>query len=373
MNARRIYLDYNASAPLRPAAAAAMRAAIDLLAAGGNPSSIHGEGRGARDLVERARDAVARLVGAAREQVVFTSGGSEADALGVHALLGAGPLVLSRAEHPALTGLAEARAAAGGAVRWVEVDADGRWGAAALADLPPGALVTVSAVNHETGVVQDVAAIATGARAAGARVLVDAVQAAGKLPLAPLHDAVDALALSAHKLGGPTGVGALVLGRGVDITDGGWLAGSQERGRRGGTENVVGIAGFGAAAVASDVAAWPRVAGLGDELEAGLRALGAEIAGADAPRVGGTINARFAGVPGDAIVMGLDLAGVAASVGAACSSGSARPSPVLRAMGRSEQAAREVVRLSLGWGNDAADPAEALDRLARVVAQCRAG
>ena len=375
MNARRIYLDYNAGAPLRPVAAAAMAAAIDRLGAGGNPSSIHGEGRAVRDVVERARDAVARLAGALREQVVFTSGGSEANSLGIHALLAGrrdATLVVSRTEHPAVTGLAEARAAAGGLVRWIDVAPDGRWRLDQLTGLGPDTVAAISAVNHETGVIQPVGDVAAQIRAGGGRVLVDAVQAAGKLALGPLHAAVDALVLSAHKLGGPAGVGALVLGARFDITNGPMVAGTQERGRRGGTENVVGIAGFGAAATASDLATWPAIARLGDELEAGLRALGAEIAGDGAPRVGGTINARFAGVPGDAIVMGLDLAGVAASVGAACSSGSLKASPVLRAMGRTDDEAREAVRLSLGWGSHADDPAAVLARLAPVLAQCRA-
>ena len=209
--------------------------------------------------------------------------------------------------------------------------------------------MAIAAVNHELGVIQDLAALAPAVRAAGARLHVDAVQAAGKLPLPPLLAVADTLAISAHKLGGPPGAGALWIRPGVELAAVG--GGHQEKGRRPGTENVVGIAGLGAAAAAADVAAWAAVVALGEHLELGLRRLGARIHGGGAPRVGGTINAGFPGVLGESIVIALDLAGVAASTGAACTSGTVAPSPVLLGLGLDETEARRAVRFSLGRGN----------------------
>jgi cysteine desulfurase len=339
----RIYLDHNATSPLVEEARTAMAAALDVV---GNPSSVHREGRRARHLVEAARDRVAQLFAAARDDVVFTSGGSEADRLGIRALADAPPgrrrVARPAIEHPAVLG------AAGADARVIAVDADGRVDLAdlerALAD--GAGVVAVAAVNHELGTLQDLPAIAARVRATGARLHVDAVQAAGKLPLGPITELADAVAVSAHKVGGPTGVGAVWLRPGLDLAlpD----AGHQEKGRRGGTENVVGIAGFGAAAAAVHAAPWAPVAALGARLEAGLVAQGARIHAAGAPRVGGTINAAFPQVRGESIVIALDLAGVAVSTGAACTSGTIAPSPVLLALGIPEAEARRAVRLSLG-------------------------
>lgn len=370
----RIYLDYNATAPMVSAARDAIAGALDALAAAGNPSSIHAEGRRARDLVERARNQVAALAGRPREQVVFTSGGTEANLLGVLGLAAVveragGPRVVasSPVEHPSLRGAIDALVARGWQVRWFSVDREGRW------DLPPlegVGLVAFGAVNHELGTRPDAAAIAAAARAAGARVHVDAVQAAGKLALDGL--VADALAISAHKLGGPQGIGALVIDPddGLPLIDGG----HQERGRRSGTENVLGIVGFGAAAAAIDLARWPAVVALGEHLERGLLAIpGARIHGAGAPRIGGTINAGFEGALGESIVVALDLAGVAASTGAACTSGSVQPSPVLLALGYPAGEARRAVRLSLGARTTLAEIEELLVRLPPIVARARAG
>lgn len=372
----RIYLDFNATAPLIPAAREAMTAAL-ALAAMGNPSSIHLEGRAARDLVEIARGRIAALMCCSREQVVLTGGGTEANALGVLGLAAAverrgGPRVVvgSPIDHPSLRGAVRALAARGWEVRALGVTPEG---ALAAGPLEGAGLVAYAAVNHELGTLADAAAIAAAARAAGALIHVDAVQAAGKLELAALP--ADAIAISAHKLGGPAGVGALALAvdDGLPLVDGG----HQERGRRPGTENVIGIAGFGAAAEAAAAAVtagrWREVAALGDRLERGLRAIpGVRIHGAGAPRAGGTVNAGFAGALGESIVVALDLAGVAASTGAACTSGSVQPSPVLLALGLSPPEARSAVRFSLGRSTTAAEIDAVLERLAPIVARARA-
>lgn len=389
----RIYLDFNATAPLIPAARAAMAAA---LADVGNPSSIHLEGRAARSRVELARNRIAALLGCAREQVVLTSGGTEANVLGVLGLAAAverrgGPRVVvgSPIDHPSLRGAVGALAVRGWEVRMLAVTPDGAPAVGpdaleALDALLRGAgLVAYAAVNHELGTLADTAAIGAAARAAGALIHVDAVQAAGKRDLAAIP--ADALAISAHKIGGPAGAGALALGidDGLPLVEGG----HQERGRRPGTENVVGIAGFGAAAEAlgggapalgggegpADPPDWREVAALGDRLERGLVALGGvRIHGAGAPRVGGTINAGFGGALGESIVVALDLAGVAASTGAACTSGSVQPSPVLLALGLSPHEARSAVRFSLGRSTTAAEIDAVLERLPPIVARARA-
>jgi cysteine desulfurase len=342
---RRIYLDHNATTPIIDAAKTAMMAS-----AGANPSSIHHEGRQARDVVDKNRRLVAALLGAEHADVVFTSGGTEADYLGITGLAAGGRVAYAATEHPAVVG------AAGATGRSIAVDRDGRLD---LADLDRAlaedvAVVAIAAANHELGVVQDVPAIAARVHAAGARLHVDAVQAAGKAPLADVLPSADTVAISAHKLGGPMGAGALWIRPGAALAPpaGG---GHQEKGRRGGTENVVGIAGFGAAALWADPAGWPAVAALGARLEAGLVALGARIHGAGAPRIGGTINAGFPGVLGESVVIALDLAGVAASTGAACTSGTVAPSPVLLAIGLPEALARQAVRFSLGRTNTEAD------------------
>jgi cysteine desulfurase len=355
----RIYLDFNATAPLVDAARAAMVEAMTDL---GNPSSIHAEGRRVRHRVEEARNAVAVLVGRPREQIVFTSGGTEANVLGVATLAarveragGRRIVVTTPIEHPSLAGAVAALP--GWERRMLPVTPTGT--VVAAPELLDGAsVVAVGLVNHELGTLLPEAILAA-ARAAGALVHVDAVQAAGKRNLA--IDA-DTIAISAHKLGGPQGIGAL-----IDATvtssddDAAPTTGHQERGRRAGTENVLGIVGFGAAARAVDRARWSDVAALGDRLEAGLLALpGTRCHGAGTPRIGGTINVGFAKARGEAIVIALDLAGVAASTGAACTSGTLQPSPVLLALGLSADAAREAVRFSLG-------PTTTADEIDRVL------
>lgn len=359
---RRIYLDYNASAPLAEAARAAM---TDAMAGTGNPSSIHAEGRRMRDRVERARAQVAALVGRPRDQIVFTSGGTEANQLGVLALARVAeqrgrPRVIaaSAIDHPSLRGAVAELERRGWEVRPLEQPRhSGELGMAAFA-----------VVNHELGTVQPWLRAAAGLSQHGVPVHLDAVQAAGKLPLEVLG--ADSLAISAHKLGGPPGVGALAiaLDEALPLIE----AGHQERGRRPGTENVLGIVGFGAAAAVSDLADWPRVAALGARLEAGLRALpGVRIHGGDDERVGGTVNAGFAGALGESIVIALDLAGIAVSTGAACTSGSVQPSPVLLALGHTPEQAREAVRFSLGRGTTEDEIDEVLRVLPGIVERVR--
>ena len=329
---RRVYLDWNATAPLAEEARTAMAEAMPVL---GNPSSVHREGRTARRLVEEARARVAALAGVAPEGVVFTSGGTEANAL---ALAGR-PWLAGATEHQSVLDHADGRR--------LPVDGGGR---VDPEDIPPGAAVALMAANNETGVLHPLDAIAGRAGLWHC----DAVQAAGRLDLREV--AADSLSLSAHKLGGPMGVGALVLRNGRDLA--GPIRGAQERRRRGGTENLLGIVGFGAVAGRR-----LEVADLRDRLEAGLR--GAVVHGAGAPRLGNTSCIGMPGVPNETQVMALDLAGFAVSAGAACSSGRVGASHVLEAMGVA--GADEAIRVSLGPGTTEADVdafAEAWNRIA---------
>lgn len=354
-----VYLDYNATAPVRPAAAAAV---AEVLALTGNASSVHGFGRRARARVEDAREAVAELAGARPEQVVFTSGGTEANnqalawVAGGRTQVAAGRRILvSAGEHDSILRAApEAVRVPLDPVGIVDLPALG----VLLAGNPAPTLVSVMLANNETGVIQPVAEVARMARAAGALVHCDAVQAAGKIPLDFADLGVDLMSLSAHKLGGPQGVGALVVGEesGLEPL---LRGGGQERRRRAGTENVIGIAGFAAAAreAARDLADFAGLVRWRDRLEAGVRALApaARLFGAGAPRLVNTACFALPGLGAETQVMALDLAGVAVSAGAACSSGKVQPSHVLRAMGADEETADCAIRVSLGWASEAAD------------------
>lgn len=340
-----VYLDWNATAPPLPAVVEAMaRAARE---AWGNPASVHGAGRRARALVEDAREAVAALAGADARDVVLTSGGTEANNL---ALSGAPGLVGSRLEHPSTTRVLEARAALGAPVRFVDVAETGRVDPAAveraLGDLPPGSVVVVTAVNHETGVVQPVADMARVAHAAGARLHVDGVQAAGRLPQ-EVWQAGDTLALSAHKLRGPKGIGALVSAPGTRVMPV-LLGGSQERGLRPGTVDPAAAAGFGVAArhAVDGPERYARLAALRDRLEQSIGER-ARPNGARSPRAPHVSNLSFPGVAGDELVAALDLEGIRVSSGSACSAGTNEPSPVIRSM-LGDERARSAVRVSLG-------------------------
>ncbi len=371
---RRIYLDFNATSPLGEPARLAM---AEAMAEVGNPSSVHAEGRRARDRVERARARVAGLVGRPPEQVVFTSGGTEANLLGVLALANAAeqrglPRVVATTpiEHPSLRGPVDELVRRGWQLRMLAPFAeslDGRACPAGSGSIDDGVgLLAVAYVNHELGTLLS-PGLLVDARERGVLIHVDAVQAAGKLALEVII--ADALAVSAHKLGGPQGVGALAIAhdQGMPIVDGG----HQERGRRPGTENALGIVGFGAAAAAVDLNAWRGVALLGEQLETGVRALGLTINGGDRPRVGGTINVGIPGALGEAVVMALDLEGIAVSTGAACTSGSIQPSPVLLGLGMTPAHAREAVRFSLGRTTTADEIEEVLGRLPPIIERAR--
>lgn len=332
-----LYLDANATEPLRPAARSAVVEALDLL---GNPSSIHADGRAARQLLERARGSIAARFGSRPRDLVFTAGATEANALALHGL-GAGRRILAGAtEHPAIL-----RAAPG--IRSLPVLADGSIDLATLdaALAEPGeALVCLMAANNETGVLHPLAEVVALCRRHGALLHVDAVQAAGRMPLSLTNMGAHSLALSGHKLGGPKGAGALLLRPGLDLPA--LLpGGGQERGRRGGTEALPAIAGFAAAVEALDAAEAPRLAALRDAIEQGA---GLPVAGSGAPRLPNTSCLILPGIPAETQVIALDLEGVRVSSGAACSSGKVGPSPVLQAMGLAEAAAC-AIRVSLPW------------------------
>ena len=364
------YLDYAASAPLRAEALAAMQPLLQRPAA--NPSSQHGPGRAARAAVETAREQVAALVGAAPGEVVFTSGGTEADNLAVKGAVlarpaGARRLVCSAVEHHAvLDAAAWAEADAGAEVALAPVDQAGRVDLERLAGLlAPGrtALVAVMAANNEVGTGQPVAAAAELAHAAGAPLLCDAVQAAGLPGVDVGRDGIDLLALAAHKLGGPTGVGALVVRAGTTLRP--LLhGGGQERGLRSGTLPAAAIAGFGAAAAAALAERQAPgyaagLAGLRDRLLAGLRAHepALEVNGdpAEPTSLPGLLSVRFPGRRAEDLLLLLDRQGIACSAGSACASGAVTPSHVLVAMGRDATQARETVRFSLGHASTEAD------------------
>ena len=358
MTARRTYLDYNASAPLRAEARAAMVAALDLV---GNPSSVHAEGRRARATVEAARSAVAGLIGARAADVVFTSGATEANAT----VVGGGwdTIFLSALEHDSVRSPARKSKAR---VISVPVSSDGVFNVGAFADLVltqnitalGRTLVCVQLANNETGVLQPVQAVAAFAKAHGISVHCDAVQAPGRIAVDCTDLGVDYLAVSAHKLGGPKGVGALVCVDGAPLPA--LIAGGgQERGRRSGTENIAAISGFGAAASAAgrDLRTFATVRVLRDRLEAEVAALtpAAHIMGVAANRIGNTSCLALAGLTAEALVIRLDLAGVAVSAGAACSSGKVGESAALAAMGLAPDVVRSAIRISLGMGTTAED------------------
>jgi cysteine desulfurase len=367
----RAYFDWNATAPLREAARQAWQQA---LAVPGNPSSIHAEGRAARRLVEDARDAVARLAGAARADVIFTASGTEANALALTpAIETAGEkrprdrLFISAIEHASI--LAGGRFARE-AVEELPVDAEGRLVLAALAQALTRAsrpLVSVMLANNETGVIQPVAEAAALVHAAGGLLHVDAVQAAGRVPCDIGALGADLLTLSAHKIGGPKGVGALIRARDdIHFADPLIRGGGQERGLRAGTENVAGIAAFGAAAavaLAQGAKEAAAMLALRKRLETELRAVTpqAVIFGENAPRLPNTTLFALGGMKAETAVIAFDLEGVAVSSGAACSSGKVQPSHVLAAMGVSPALTQAAVRVSLGWSTTEADVLRFLD------------
>jgi cysteine desulfurase len=357
----RAYFDWNATAPLRDEARAAVAAALSLT---GNASSVHAEGRAARRIVEEARERVAAMVGAEARNVTFTASATEANMLALTPAIEVGGrkeprdrLFVSAIEHPS-------------------VRSGGRFAAEQIADLPVTArgvvdlaalrralgsagrpLVSVMLANNETGVIQPIAEIADIVHAASGVLHVDAVQAPGRIPCDIVALGADLLSLSSHKLGGPQGAGALIRRGDIHITDSLIKGGGQERGQRAGTENVAAIAGFGAAATIAKQMDVARMAELRDRLEAGIKATAPQAVffGVDGPRLPNTALFAVPGLKAETAIIAFDLNGIAVSAGSACSSGKVQASHVLAAMGVEPELARGAVRVSLGWSTTEAD------------------
>lgn len=378
------YLDHNASSTLRPEARLAVERALERT---GNPSSVHRFGRAARAVVEDAREDLATLLNARPQDVTFTSGGTEANALALAgAVTGAADagapvrrIIVSAIEHDSVL---KAAAALAGRIPDISlaavpvtpegvVDLEGL--RVHLRETPGRALAAVMAANNETGVIQPVADAVAIVHEAGGLVLVDAVQACGKIAVDFTACGADYLTVSAHKIGGPQGVGAMIMRYTAPLAA--QLAGGgQERYRRAGTENVPGIAGFGAAARALRLEGNASNAGLRDRFEAGLRERFPEVIifGEAAPRVGNTSNFALPGIVAETALIALDLDGVMVSSGAACSSGKVAPSHVLKAMGISEGLARSALRVSFGWNSTQADAEAALASFEKLAARVTA-
>lgn len=381
------YLDHNASTPLDPRARDVIVRILSDPLLQGNPASIHGPGQRVRAVLEQARRAVARALGAEPLEVTFTSGGTEADNLALlgaaRALRAAGRpagILTSPLEHPAVLGAAQRLAAEGHPLAWVRVDGRGRIEPAALAAAlqadPQVGVVSLAAANHVLGNAYDIPALVRAARERAPGVLFhcDAVQAFGKLPIDFRAWDVDLLSVSSHKIYGPKGVGALIHRRRLPL-QAIFYGGAQERGRRPGTEPVASVAGFGAAAALA-AAELPARRGharaLVERLRAGLSGMSGVTLHGDLERsVDTTVSAGFDGCDGQLLVIVLDLAGFAVSSGAACSSGSPEPSPVLRALGLSEADARSALRISVGQDTRADDIDALLAALPAAIERVR--
>lgn len=381
MSHARVYLDHNATTTTRPAVIAAM---TEVLGATGNPSSIHAEGRAKRKLVEEARRSVAALVGGSSDCVTFTSGGTEASNLALSPSIrdARDPrpvtrLAVSAVEHPAVS--AGARFLRG-AIETIPVDRDGVVDLKAIerafvahAAVRPGErmMLALMVANNETGVIQPVKEACRIATAHGGIVHVDAVQAAGKIPVDIRDLGCDFLALAAHKFGGPAGVGALVRAdSALHVEDPVVKGGGQERGWRGGTENVAGIVGLGVAAdeALASLEAFAALNQPRDALETALMRLGeVTIFGRNAPRLPNTSCFSQAGVASDRAMIALDLAGIAVSAGSACSSGKTKASPVLDAMGIDHDLSVGMLRISFGWSSNPQDGERFLDAWAKIA------
>jgi cysteine desulfurase len=363
----RTYLDWNATTPLRPEAVAAISSALSHC---GNPSSVHHWGRAARQAIERARQSVGTLLDVRPERIIFVSGGTEANHL---ALLGSGRdrVFVSAVEHDSvLRAVPEAERIPVDRDGIVELDVLDRL----LAADPRPALVSVMLANNETGAMQPVAEIAKIARARSALFHCDAAQAAGRIALNAAAIGADLVTLSAHKLGGPPGIGALVVTGELELTPL-LRGGGQEGGRRAGTENLPGIAGFAGAAgaAAAQIAVYDRIRELRDSLEAGIAAIApdAVVLGAAVPRLPNTAAVAMPGVSAETQVIALDLDGIMVSAGAACSSGKVGPSHVLHAMGVGPDLVTSTIRVSLGWTSCEADIAHFLDAWTALYRRCR--
>jgi len=376
--ADRIYLDHNATTPLREEVVEACTRAFGRF---GNPSSLHFEGQAARAELERARTCVASLLGAEAPEIVFTSGASESNNLALQSLLQPGrahsQLVTTRTEHPSVLEPAESLERAGVKVTRLPVDARGRLDADAVVEAVEShaTLVSILWANNETGVLQPLAEIAQAVKARGALLHVDATQAVGKIPVRVDALPVDLLSGSAHKFNGPKGAGFLFVRRGLALEA--WLRGGpQERGRRGGTENVAGAVGLGAACALAERELPDRArcaARLRDRLWEGMRATvdGVRRNGSASEVLPNTLNVCFEGLRGEVLLEALDLEGVSVSAGAACHSGSHVASHVLLAMGLSTDEARASLRFSVGHGVDEAQIDRVLGLLPKLVSRVR--
>ena len=372
-----VYLDHNATTPLDPWVLEAMLPY--LTAHYGNPSSVHRFGRVTRAALDRAREQVAALVNARPSQVIFTSGGTEANNLAIKGMTAAdvtGCMAIGATEHPSVTEPAVSLKEAGWRVTVLPVDKTGRLSSSVAESLRSAhpALVSVMWANNETGVIQDIAALAAEARANDALLHTDAVQAAGKIELDFATSGAHLMSLSAHKINGPKGVGALVVDATVELRP--LLhGGGQEKDRRSGTENVAGIVGFGAAAELAKervTAYGTRALRLRQRLEAELSAIGGiEIFGAAAERLPNTVCFGTAGVDGETLLLRLDRSGIAVSSGSACASQHREPSPVLRAMGIEPELALSAVRVSLGHDSTEQDIDTFVASLASQLRQLR--
>jgi cysteine desulfurase len=373
----RTYLDFNATAPLRPEARESVLAAMEAI---GNPSSVHGEGRAARRIVEDARTEVARLGGVSSRCVTFVSGGTEAANSALNPFFGGGRnaapldrLIVSAGEHACVLAGHRFPEAEVGPLR-----PDGRldldWLEAACRR-PGRVLLALQGANNETGVLQPVPEAAALVHDAGGFLFCDAVQMAGRIDCDLAALGADAVMFSAHKMGGPKGAGALVTARnGVSLGKPLLMGGGQERGARAGTENVAAIAGFGAAArlcMAERATEAPRLVALRERLAHSIRSTVAEatIFSESAPRLPNTLCFALPGVDAATLMIALDLAGVAVSTGSACSSGKVAPSQVLAAMGVDPKLARGAIRLSLGWSSTEADVERIAEAFRTVMAR----
>ena len=350
------YLDWAATAPLHPASRKAMAEAGERLESGAwaNPSSVHGPGRAARRALNAARETIAAFLRVPADALIFTSGGTDALALALNGATASARLV-GATEHPAVL------EAAAGATR-IPVNAGGQL---QLPAIPEGALDAVQHANNETGVVQDMGAIVGAVHAAGGRVVADCVQSAGKLAIPP----ADFVAVSGHKLGGPAGIGALVV-RCKDDFRPVQRGGGQEQGWRGGTENLLGAIGWAAAVEHWNPQFPERAAALQQRLELRAVALGARVNGAGGARLPTISSLHLPGVPASTQLMQLDMAGIAVSQGSACSSGTLKSSPTLEAMGLSDAAAQSL-RVSTGWATTEADIDRFLDAYAPLARKAR--
>ena len=369
---RRIYLDYNASSPLNPRAWEAMEAVLCAENGAYNASAVHFYGREGRKMVEAARENVAKLVGAETNQVIFNSGATEGNNTVLRHFAENYPdetILVSAIEHPSILELH----AVFNNVKTIPVDHDGLIRVDALAEMLKSeekvSVVSCMFVNNETGVVQDVAALSVLAHQYGALFHCDAVQAVGRLPVDMQALGIDFLTLSSHKIGGPQGVGAFVLGM-CGETPTLLFGGGQEKSARAGTENVAGIVGFGAAVKASleNIEDYQKLSALRDRLEAGLQKISPEIAihGVEAPRAVNTSFFSLEGADSQTMLMAFDLEGIALSNGSACSSGTVKPSATLLAMGANEKIASSALRVSLGWATKEDDIDAFLDAWKKI-------